>query len=624
MKSRRVRIGLASILLLSVAVTVAVNVIPARAKHAVLLATLYGASNASVKAAVKAASWPQKKNNWCGVATVAAIAQFRGLAVTQSNVASYLNSTAGVSAWGTAPTSGSWFGPAFKADIAGDLGTDPRSLAAGLTAEAQAHYHQLVDLAGNYDATIHMVDDLVRTKEPISVIVFHGLHSVLVSGVTATANPVTNPSSITGLEVWDPGYGVPNGGIQAAQEVLVSMNTWLTSQYYWASPYNANYYGSIASDPDPAVGPYTYNPSHNNDYGHLWIGHYVYLRQDASTDPAVSVTSDWAFSQTGALITGFHGEVPTGYSGPTTSILKTTTLSDTSITGPAFWTDAAYHPATGTSSPAAVLAWIGTSSPHRLYVETSTDGFKYANKVVLGDTSPYRPSVIVVPSSTSNVVVLAWAGSSSSHALYVMYDVYGAKQKLILPYSSSYSPSLAYFAGQIWMAWTGTDSKHTLNVIALGPKGQTLGTHVTLSGDGSNAGPALVADPLDNELLLSWQMSSGSKLNFVTSSNGTTWTAGLPSPSSQTSNSTPAMMVIDPAPSGMPVYYWSWTSTSSSKGLTVMASSALGTWPSWPDGLPKSAIDAPELGYAGQANQILVAWTDASSSHHLNVSIVPA
>src|SRR5215469_14457398 len=106
MKSRRVRIGLASILLLSVAVTVAVNVIPARAKHAVELATLYGASNATVKTAVNAAAWPQKKNNWCGVATVAAIAQFRGLAVTQTAVANYLNSTAGVSAWGTAPTSG--------------------------------------------------------------------------------------------------------------------------------------------------------------------------------------------------------------------------------------------------------------------------------------------------------------------------------------------------------------------------------------------------------------------------------------------------------------------------------------------------------------------------------------
>ena len=77
----------------------------------------------------------------------------------------------------------------------------------------------MVELGSNYDATIHLVDDLVRTQEPISVIVFHGLHSVLVSGVTATGNPVTDPSSITGLEVWDPGYGITNGNIQSAQGV---------------------------------------------------------------------------------------------------------------------------------------------------------------------------------------------------------------------------------------------------------------------------------------------------------------------------------------------------------------------------------------------------------------------
>ena len=219
------------------------------------------------------------------------------------------------------------------------------------------------------------------------------------------------------------------------------LNTWLTNQYYWASSYNAdNDYGSIASDPDPAVRPYTYNPA-AKDYSHLWIGHYVYLRQDVTTDPAFGVTTDWAFSQTGALITGFHAEVPSGYTGPKTSIPATFTLKDTSIAGPAFWSDAAYTPATGTTAPAIDWRAAGSSSPHNLYLETSADGVSYSNRITLSDTSPYRPSVIVVPSSTSNVEVLAWAGSNSSHSLNIMYDVYGTRQKLILPYSSLHTPS---------------------------------------------------------------------------------------------------------------------------------------------------------------------------------------
>jgi hypothetical protein len=220
-------------------------------------------------------------------------------------------------------------------------------------------------------------------------------------------------------------------------------------------------------------------------------------------------------------------------------------------------------------------------------------------------------------------VVLAWAGSNSNHSLNIMYDVYGAKQKLILPYSSQHTPSLAYFAGQVWMAWTGTDSNHTLKVIALGPKGLTPAAPVSLSSDHSNAAPDLVADPLDNEMLLSWQMSSTSQLDFVQSTDGTTWKAGLPSPSSQISASTPSMMVIDPAPASMPAYYWSWTSSNSSKSLNIVSSSSLSTWPKTSTVLAEAGIDSLSLGYVGQLNQILVAWTGTNSAHNLNIAILP-
>jgi hypothetical protein len=83
------------------------------------------------------------------------------------------------------------------------------------------------------------------------------------------------------------------------------------------------------------------------------------------------------------------------------------------------------------------------------------------------------------------------------------------------------------------------------------------------------------------------------------------------------------MMVIDPAPSGMPAYYWAWTSSSSSKWLNVMSSTTLGAWSQPPDVLSDSDIDAPELGYGGQLNQVLLVWTGTNSTHNINVAILP-
>jgi hypothetical protein len=616
LKPRWVRIGLVAVLLLSGAVTVALYVGPAFASHKTPQDTLYGPNNASVLAAVQASGWPQQKSIWCGVATVAAVAQFRGHAVSQQNVADYLNSDAGVSEWGTASTSPFTFGPGFRGDIAGDVGTDPRSLAASLSATAAGSYHELVDFAGNYDATIHLVDDLIRTQEPISVIVFHGLHSVLVSGVTATDNPVTDPGSITGLEVWDPGFGIFNGNIQSAQEVLVPLSTWLGSPNYWATPYNANYLGSIAEDPDPAVGPYTYDPSQNKN-GHLWIGHYVYVRLDAPGDPASGVNPDWAFSQTGALIEGFQGQVPSGYTGPVNT--APTTLGDKSIDGPAFWSQSAYQLPSGSFDPATVLAWTGTDSRHHLNVETSQDGFTYQNKVILNETSIARPSVIVVPSASGNVVVIAWTGTDGGRHLNVIYDVYGSAQKVTFAERSPYSPSLAYFGGQIWMAWAGTDGGHTLNVLALGPQGLTPGAKTILWGNGSAAAPELAPDTVDNLLLLSWQMRSTSNLNFMQSADGSNWAPGIPAPFGAASPNSPAMMVINPVPTGVPAYYLSWVGWH--QPLNLAPSNTLTSWADPNVYLQQPTIGPPELGFSSQYGQVLIAWT--GPDQHMNVMMLP-
>jgi hypothetical protein len=262
------------------------------------------------------------KGKWCGVATVAAVARYRGFAVTQANVAAFLDSPAGVSEWGYPSWNGA--GPGFHANIARDSGTDPRSLAVGLAATGHGWYRQLVDYRGAWDTTVHLAADLARTREPVSVIVLHGQHSVLVSGVLATADPVKHPDSIIGVQVWDPGAGSPYGQIQAALEVDVPLDQWLGLWVYWATPYNQNLYGNLAADPDPAVGPYTYDPAHG-DNTHLWIGRYVYLQLGVTP----GLNADWAYNQDGALIPGFHGERPLPQ--PTATAEPTATLSPTPL-----------------------------------------------------------------------------------------------------------------------------------------------------------------------------------------------------------------------------------------------------------------------------------------------------
>ncbi len=321
--------------------------LPAPRAHARPLVQRYGADPAQVRAAVDAAGWPQAGRTWCGLAAMTAAIDFASpTPYSQQSVAHFLESDAARSAWGMpAPNSAIAYGPGFSSDISRDVGTDPRAMAYGESALTGQSYHQVVDRGDAQDATAHLIADVVRSRQPIDVIVFNGGHSVLVSAVLATADPIAHPESVTALEVWDPGYGIPQGNIQLAQMVDVPLSDWYSNDYYWASPYEANYHGAVAEDPDPAVGPYTYDPSRGLN-GHLWDTHYVYIRPDAPTDNANNVSADWAFNQNDALIRGAHGERPPGYAGPLVSM-----TSDAPIPNPAAATPTPRPTPTATARP---------------------------------------------------------------------------------------------------------------------------------------------------------------------------------------------------------------------------------------------------------------------------------
>ncbi len=290
-------------------------------------------NNLDVSAAASGAGWPQENGNWCGIATVALIADYlHPSSVSQDYIAGLINGPDSTSEWGAPP----WIpnvGPGVTGDIARDFGTDPRSLAYGLTAVTGTQYHAIVDTSGAWGTTAHIVRDILTYRQPISVFVDHGQHSVIVSGVDATGNPLTNPGSITAIHVWDPGNIASQSGIQAKMAMTIPKSLWLSGiipnsggSNYFKYPYSGNQYGAYPLDPDPSVGPYAYVPAL---YNHLWIGHYVYIAPAGYVDPAgtptgnnittTSYVSDWEFNPYGALIAGEASSLwpatPAGYAG---------------------------------------------------------------------------------------------------------------------------------------------------------------------------------------------------------------------------------------------------------------------------------------------------------------------
>jgi hypothetical protein len=140
-----------------------------------------------------------------------------------------------------------------------------------------------------------------------------------------------------------------------------------------------------------------------------------------------------------------------------------------------------------------------------------------------------------------------------------------------------------------------------------------------LWGNGSDAAPELAPDNADHLLLLSWQMSSTSNLNFVQSADGSNWVAGMPSPFGAASPYSPAMMVVNPPPPGFPAYYLCWVGWHQPLNLT--ASSNLTSWAYPIAYLQQPTIGPPELGYSSQYGQVMIAWT--GPDQHMNVMMLP-
>ncbi len=325
-------------------------------------------------------------------------------------------------------------------------------------------------------------------------------------------------------------------------------------------------------------------------------------------------------------ITTPHAVAPASPNGPPVEIGKIA-LADTSVDGPALWTDS-------WDARRVVIAWAGTDAAHHLNVMTSSAGVHFSNKMTLAETSATRPAVARLGNTPSSPVAIAWTGTDPAHHLNVLYDVYGPRpQKLTLPNdTSAVSPALTIFNGDLMLAWTGTDSGRRLNILPLRVSSglQVLyDRKVTLWSTGSATQPSLSADRATspNRLILSWGTYPNGQINTASSMDGATWSQATPA--GEWTLAAPAAMgiaLVDLPPGyDMPPNYLAWTGIDPGHSLNVQWSL---DFPSWPNPaltkakLPESALGAPAFGFIGGPGQVLLAWTAGDASHRLTLATI--
>ena len=306
-------------------------------------------------------------------------------------------------------------------------------------------------------------------------------------------------------------------------------------------------------------------------------------------------------------------------------------LGDTSIDGPAI--------VTTNDAPATAIAWTGTDSAHHLNLMTSNDGLHYSNKHVLPETSLWRPALAFIDSARVGpygTIVLAWTGTDTNHTLNVelirMPDFTVISKTILWGETSFTAPAVATINGDvnsdIYLSWAGTDRAHTVNVMHLMPQSSSRDKHI-LWGWSSISRPNISRDHAsDNKgpLILSWTGVNNRIYFAYASEDRSHWTMPSSSPLSQTTAWAPGMSGY--FTDAMPTHWLAWTGTgtTSTHQLYVRYTQH---YPSWSDAnataaLPDYAISSPALAYnsTGSAHQLLIAWTGTDSLHHLNVAVV--
>jgi hypothetical protein len=300
-------------------------------------------------------------------------------------------------------------------------------------------------------------------------------------------------------------------------------------------------------------------------------------------------------------------------------------LAETSIDGPGLAKNIVGHEAERTL----VLAWTGTDALHRLNLLTSTNGSTWTNKRTLTETSFVRPAVERLPEMAGGEVVLAWTGTDPRHTLNVLWNAYNngnspMKKVTFWGDMSFTAPAVAMTGDRIYVAWAGTDPNHSLNIMALSQRTLKVIAVKRYLPFSSNARPSVSLGQSD-ALLLSWTNQAG-QLSFAVGDRS--FHFGAANVSTNASSVGPDFFFASSIYIGdtlTPKYWWAWTGSDTNRSIQVAFNNTT-DWP--PSGnkatLSEWALGGPELGWRGATFTVVLVWTGTDLYHHLNVATVSA
>ncbi len=189
---------------------------------------------------------------------------------------------------------------------------------------------------------------------------------------------------------------------------------------------------------------------------------------------------------------------------------------------------------------ASYVAWFEWFAPGQV---TGVINDISTSKVILGDTSPFSPSIC----SCNGALYLAWRGDGNDNLNVMVSTDDGASfgVKLISGETSDDAPVLASDGERLFIAWKGSGNDN-LNVATVALDPQTLAptglVNKVILGDTSPVRPTLAV--LDGAIYLGWKGDGNDNLNVMVSTDGGA-SFGSKLTSGETSPMAPVLCVND-------------------------------------------------------------------------------
>jgi hypothetical protein len=284
------------------------------------------------------------------------------------------------------------------------------------------------------------------------------------------------------------------------------------------------------------------------------------------------------------------------------------------------------RPALATLNGNVYLAWTGTDPNHHINVTVSTNkGMNFLDPPVTpfageGRNTDFGPAL----AAFNGALYVAWTGTDSNHHINIASSTDGVHfGNQVTPFASEgnntgFAPALAVFHGRLYVGWTGTDSNHHINV-ASSADGIHFGNQVTpfLGSNNTVNAPALgtfaSSSQPNGALVVGWSGTDPNHtLNFSSSADGINFLAPVPFGSNNSIDG----LSLQGAPA-CAVTMVAWTGTDSQHTISLGHSS---------DGLHYGAAslqqespDAPAMTLVG-TDFLVVAWTSTISTHPIDLT----